>query len=81
MAEITSEEIAATKPDCRGAAALFAQAQNVAIGKTKLDILPAFVLAIMAGMLIATGAMMSPTTSAQGESIPAIAHAVCLEVM
>lgn len=32
-------------------------------------------------LLIATGAMMSPTTSAQGESIPAIAHAVCLEVM
>ena len=56
MAGITPEDIAATKPDCRGAAALFAQAQNVAIGKTKLAPARAFVLAIMAGMMIATGA-------------------------
>ena len=56
MAEITSEDVAAVKPDCRGAAALFAQAQNVAIGKTKLSAGRAFALAIMAGMLIATGA-------------------------
>ena len=56
MAEITPEDIAATKPDCRGAAALFAQAQNVAIGKAKLPAGRAFALAIMAGMLIATGA-------------------------
>ena len=32
-------------------------------------------------LLIATGAMMSPTTSLQGESIPSIAHAVSLEVI
>ncbi len=56
MSQITSEEVAATKPDCRSAASLFAQAQNVAIGKTKLDVLPAFALSVMAGMLIATGA-------------------------
>ena len=54
--EELKKEVAAAKPDCRGAAALFAQAQNVAIGKTKLGIAPAFALAVMAGMLIATGA-------------------------
>ena len=56
MSEITSEEIAATKPDCRSAAALLAQAQNVAVGKAKLPAGRAFALAVMAGMLIATGA-------------------------
>jgi formate/nitrite transporter len=56
MEGITAQDIAATKPDCRGAAALFAQAQNVAIGKTKLTPLSTFALAVMAGMLIATGA-------------------------
>ena len=56
MEAITKEDIAATKPDARGAAVLFGQAQNVAIGKTKLGIAPAFALAIMAGMMIATGA-------------------------
>ncbi|MBQ9041644.1 MAG: formate/nitrite transporter family protein [Eggerthellaceae bacterium] len=54
--EELKKEVAAAKPDCRGAAALFTQAQNVAIGKTKLDIAPAFALSIMAGMMIATGA-------------------------
>ena len=56
MAEITPEDIAATKPDCRGAAALFAQAQNVAVGKTKLEVGRAFALSILAGMMIGTGA-------------------------
>ena len=32
-------------------------------------------------LFIATGALMSPTTSLQGESIPGIAHAVSLEVI
>lgn len=32
-------------------------------------------------LFMATGALMSPTTSQQGESIPAVAHAVSLEVM
>jgi len=54
--EELKKEVAAAKPDCRSAAALFAQAQNVAIGKTKLATLPAFALSVMAGMLIATGA-------------------------
>ena len=31
-------------------------------------------------LLVATGALLSPTTSMQGESIPGIAHAVCLEM-
>ena len=30
-------------------------------------------------LLIATGALMNPTMIAQGETIPCIAHAVCLE--
>ena len=56
MTEITPEDIAATKPDCRGGAAIFTQAMNVAIGKAKLPAGRAFMLGIMAGMLIATGA-------------------------
>ncbi len=31
-------------------------------------------------LFVATGALLSPTTTLQGESIPAIAHAVCLEI-
>ncbi|MBQ9001364.1 MAG: formate/nitrite transporter family protein [Eggerthellaceae bacterium] len=54
--EELKKEVAAAKPDARGAAVLFAQAQNVAIGKTKLEIAPALALSIMAGMMIATGA-------------------------
>ena len=30
-------------------------------------------------LLIATGALMNPIMIAQGESIPCIAHAICLE--
>jgi stage V sporulation protein AD len=30
-------------------------------------------------MLVATGALLSPTSSQQGESIPSIAHAVTIE--
>jgi len=30
-------------------------------------------------LLVATGALMSPTTQHQGETIPAIAHAVAIE--
>lgn len=56
MSSISQADVAAVKPDCRSAAALFIQAQNVAVGKTKLDIAPAIALSIMAGMLIATGA-------------------------
>ena len=56
MAEITPEDVAATKPDCRAGAAILTQAMNVAVGKTKLPAGRAFALAIMAGMLIATGA-------------------------
>lgn len=31
-------------------------------------------------LLIATGALMNSTSSQQGESIPSIAHAICIEV-
>ena len=31
-------------------------------------------------LLVSTGALMSPTTSLQGESIPGIAHAVAIEI-
>ena len=31
-------------------------------------------------LLIATGALMNPTSTQQGESIPGIAHAVSIEV-
>ena len=31
-------------------------------------------------LLIATGALMSPTTAQQKESIPGIAHAISIEV-
>ncbi|MBO5274674.1 MAG: stage V sporulation protein AD, partial [Clostridia bacterium] len=30
-------------------------------------------------LFLATGALLSPTTSMQGESIPGVAHLVCLE--
>ena len=56
MSNVTPEDVAAAKPDCRGGAAILTQAMNVAIGKSKLPVGRAFVLGIMAGMLIATGA-------------------------
>ena len=56
MSNVTPEDVAAAKPDCRGGAAILTQAMNVAIGKSKLPATRAFVLGIMAGMLIATGA-------------------------
>ena len=31
-------------------------------------------------LLVSTGALMSPTSSLQGESIPGIAHAVAIEM-
>ena len=54
--EISKEDILATKPDCRSAAALEQQAENVAIGKTKLEPVRCFVLSILAGMMIGMGA-------------------------
>ena len=53
---ITSEEVAAVKPDCRAGLALLTQAQTVAVNKSKTGAGRVFALAIMAGMLIATGA-------------------------
>jgi len=56
MSQITPEDIAATKPDHRAAAALLEQAQNVAVNKTKLKAGRAFALSILAGMMIGAGA-------------------------
>ena len=53
---VTAEDVAAVKPDCRAGLALLTQAQNVAINKSKTAPGRVFVLGIMAGMLIATGA-------------------------
>ena len=36
-------------------------------------------LAVLVLLTAATGALMSPTTAQQGESIPAICHAVAIE--
>lgn len=55
--EITPEDIAATKPDCRGAAALLAQAQSIAVGKATNDLGRVFALSILAGMMIGSGAL------------------------
>ena len=54
--EDVKAEIAAAKPDSRSAAALLTQAENVAIGKTKLPVGRAFVLSVLAGMMIGMGA-------------------------
>ena len=49
-------DVAAVKPDHRSGAALLAQAQTVAVNKTKQTAGRAFVLSIMAGMMIGMGA-------------------------
>ena len=46
------------------------------------DILPKMAKGELNNILfVATGALLSPTTTLQGESIPGIAHAVVLENM
>ena len=55
--QVTPEDVAAVKPDCRGAAALLAQAQSVAIGKATNDAGRIFALSILAGMMIGSGAL------------------------
>ena len=54
--EELKKEVSAAKPDCRAAAVLFEQAENVAIGKTKLPVGRAFALSVLAGLMIGTGA-------------------------
>ena len=56
MSNITSEEIAATKPDARSGAALLEQAENIAANKANLPVGRAFALAVLAGMMIGAGA-------------------------
>ena len=55
--QVTPEDIAATKPDCRGAAALLAQAQSIAVGKANNEVGRVFALSILAGMMIGSGAL------------------------
>lgn len=54
---LTELEINALKPDCTAAAAIEAKAENVAVGKVKLENLRCFALAVLAGMFIASGAL------------------------
>ncbi|MDO4502317.1 MAG: formate/nitrite transporter family protein [Coriobacteriia bacterium] len=54
---LTDAEINALKPDCTAAAAIEAKAENVAVGKTKLEFARCFALAVLAGMFIASGAL------------------------
>ena len=55
--QVTPEDVAAVKPDARGAAALLAQAQSIAIGKATNDAGRIFALSILAGMMIGSGAL------------------------
>jgi formate/nitrite transporter FocA (FNT family) len=57
MADITKDDIAATKPDCAAGAGILAKARTVGINKTKLPLGKMFVLAILAGMFIGCGAL------------------------
>lgn len=57
MAEITSEDIAATKPDCLAGAAIEQKAETVGVGKTKLEAGRCFALSVLAGMFIGCGAL------------------------
>lgn len=54
--DVSKEDVLATKPDARSAVALEQQAENVAIGKTKLEPGRCFALSILAGMMIGMGA-------------------------
>lgn len=68
---------------------VFFKSQNVACGGSgcgcSASVLSAYLLKRMAAgdfkraLFMATGALMSPTSSMQGDSIPGIAHAVALE--
>ena len=55
---LTDLEINALKPDCTAAAAIEAKAENVAVGKVKLENLRGFALAVLAGMF---GVMVGTT--------------------
>lgn len=54
---LTELEINALKPDCTAAAAIEAKAENVAVGKVKLETVRCAALSVLAGMFIASGAL------------------------
>ena len=69
--------------DC--GASIYRAEQNFSCGGSAAVVLASELLAriergeVSRMLFLATGALMSPTTGMQGESIPAIAHAVVLE--
>lgn len=57
MAELQPEEINAIKPDCLSGTALEQKAEAVGLAKTQMEVGRTIVLALMAGMLIGSGAL------------------------
>ena len=56
MSEVTPQDVALARPDQRAGAAILAQAETIAENKTKLAPGRAFALAILAGLMIGSGA-------------------------
>lgn len=57
MAEITPEDIAATKPDCVAGAGIEAKGETVGVNKAGMEMRSVIPLAILAGMFIGMGAL------------------------
>lgn len=57
MVELRPEDLNATKPDCLSGTALEQKAESVGLAKTQMEIGRTIVLALMAGMLIGSGAL------------------------
>lgn len=57
MAELRPEDLNATKPDCLSGTALEQKAESAGLAKTQMEVGRTIVLALMAGMLIGSGAL------------------------
>jgi formate transporter len=57
MVELRPEDLNASKPDCLSGTALEQKAESVGLAKTQMEIGRTIVLALMAGMLIGSGAL------------------------
>jgi formate transporter len=57
MAEIQKDDVLATKPDCLAGTGIETKAGTVGLGKVNMDLGRTFTLAIMAGLLIGSGAL------------------------
>ncbi len=57
MSDVKKDDVATAKPDCLSGTALEQKAEVIGLGKANMEIGRMFVLAIMAGMLIGTGAL------------------------